>query len=166
MNFNDIYVSTRKEYDNMWRYANTEEIDLFNKQLKEKSNVPAVKKASIIASVIIMVIMAIVMILPLITPLIKVMIDVIGAMITIVVIITAFRRKIPQYNNIYIYETTVLEKTVRPKNSKRVMAEITDGDTVEKKEIEVSYSQYRWIQIGDKIKIVRAGENATKLYVL
>lgn len=113
-----------------------------------------------------MVIMAIVMILPLITPLIKVMIDVIGAMITIVVIITAFRRKIPQYNNIYIYETTVLEKTVRPKNSKRVMAEITDGDTVEKKEIEVSYSQYRWIQIGDKIKIVRAGENATKLYVL
>lgn len=148
----------------MWRYANTEEIDLFNKQLKEKSNVPAVKKASIIASVIIMVIMAIVMILPLITPLIKVMIDVIGAMITIVVIITAFRRKIPQYNNIYIYETMVLEKTV--KNSKRVMAEITDGDTVEKKEIEVSYSQYRWIQIGDKIKIVRAGENATKLYVL
>ena len=139
----------------MWRYANTEEIDLFNKQLKEKSNVPAVKKASIIASVIIMVIMAIVMILPLITPLIKVMIDVIGAMITI-----------PQYNNIYIYETMVLEKTVRPKNSKRVMAEITDGDTVEKKEIEVSYSQYRWIQIGDKIKIVRAGENATKLYVL
>ena len=145
MDFNDIYVSTRKEYDNMWRYANTEEIDLFNKQLKEKSNV---------------------MILPLITPLIKVMIDVIGAMITIVVIITAFRRKIPQYNNIYIYETTVLEKTIRPKNSKRVMAEITDGDTVEKKEIEVSYSQYRWIQIGDKIKIVRAEENATKLYVL
>ena len=35
MDFNDIYVSTRKEYDNMWRYANTEEIDLFNKQLKE-----------------------------------------------------------------------------------------------------------------------------------
>lgn len=31
----------------MWRYANTEEIDLFNKQLKEKSNVPAVKRQAL-----------------------------------------------------------------------------------------------------------------------
>lgn len=150
----------------MWRYANIEETELFNKQLKEKSNVPFIKRISFIISVILIAAMTIVLILPSVNSLFKVMIDTICSMIIIVVIITAFRQRIPQYNDVYIYETIVADKITRPKNSKRVIVEITDNDTVKKKEIEVSYSQYRWVQIGDKIKIVRAGENATKLYML
>lgn len=150
----------------MWRYANTEEIELFNKQLKEKSNVPFIKRISFIISVILIAAMTIVLVLPSVNSLFKVMIDAICSMIIIVVIITAFRQRIPQYNDVYIYETIVADKITRPKNSKRVIVEMTDNDTVKKKEIEVSYSQYRWVQIGDKIKIVRAGENATKLYML
>lgn len=150
----------------MWRYANIEETELFNKQLKEKSNVPFIKRISFIISVILIAAMTIVLVLPSVNSLFKVMIDVICSMIIIVVIITAFRQRIPQYNDVYIYETIVVDKITRPKNSKRVIVEMTDNDTVKKKEIEVSYSQYRWVQIGDKIKIVRAGENATKLYML